>query len=195
MGSRFRGDDERGEGSLTDTDEPREPPRAVAHFFFLVLVGFMVIGSLALSARPPILASFLNVAPGRAAPAGVADPVDWSLTIHRSDWRPGVARLLGRIRTAPAPRLGWVVREWSFLGLPLFAIRQSDVSVYREDEVGYRLAGLTDAERQAVERAGGAGLFPFWRYVWGWIAVAAVALFAWAELRWQAWRRAILGIL
>ncbi|WP_419809175.1 hypothetical protein [Sphingomonas sp.] len=181
----------------TAEHEPREPVRQVWHFALLALVGFMVIACLALSGRAPLLTSFNNVAPAGPVPAGIVPDYgdDWSVIIHRSDWNARAATLLGRTGEGNPLRMGWVVREWSFLGLPLFATRQGDLAVFKEDSYGYRLAGLTEDQRAAIERRGGPGWFPFWRHCWGWIAVAAVAVFAWAELRWQARRRAVLGIM
>lgn len=157
----------------------------------------MVIGSLVLSSRPPTLASFNNVAAAGPLPPGFVSAYgdDWSLAIHRSDWKPDIAAMLGLPGKARTPHLGWVVREWSFLGLPLFAYRQSDLAVVREDEYGFRLAGLTDDEAHAIARAGSVRWFPFWRYSWGLLAAAFVAVWIWLELRWQARRRAILGLI
>lgn len=180
------------------TQERDEPPRAVAHFGLLILVGFMVVASLLVSTRAPTLASFNNVAIAGPVPAGVkltdyGD--DWSVLIHRSDWRAPVAALLGHTTRGRPPRLGWVVREWSFLGLPLFATRQGDLAAVKEDEYGYRLVGLTNEEQAAVAAKGGPGLYPFWRYSWGLLAIAAVAAWVWLEFRWQARRRAALGLI
>lgn len=177
-------------------DEPREPPRQVWHFGLLVLVGLMIMASLALSKRPPILASFNNVAPAGRPPAGTVPPIgeDWSAVIHRSDWTPMAAKLLRRLGEGEGVRLGWVVREWSFLGLPLLAFRQGELAAFETDSYGYRLAGLTVEQQAAVERAG-TPWFPWWRFAWGWLAVAAVAGFGWAELRWQARRREALGLI
>ena len=102
-------------------DQAREPTRDVWHFGLLALVGFMIVASLVLSTRSPILASYNNVAVAGRPPAGVVPPIgqDWMTTIHRSDWRPKVALALGRTGKGEGVRLGWIVRQWSFLGLPL----------------------------------------------------------------------------
>ena len=178
------------------TGEMVEPPRQVAHFVLLVFVGFLTVASLMLSTRGPTLASLNNVAPAGAAPAGVVPPIgdDWSAVVHRSDWNPAAATALGRTGLGEGVRLGWVVRQWSFLGLPLFAFRQGELAAFETDAYGYRLVGLTPEQLAAVDRAG-TPWFPWWRFAWGWLAVAAVAGFAWAELRWQARRRAILGLI
>lgn len=135
-----------------------EPPRAVAHVAWLVLGGFMVVASLLLSERAPTLARF-NVAPGGPVPAGVPHVFgnDWSLVIHRSDWRPAIAKALGRTDEEQPLRLGWVVREWSFLGLPLFAYRPSGLAAYRTDRYGYRVSALIVDEVAAIRARGGPG--------------------------------------
>jgi hypothetical protein len=179
------------------SEELPEPPRQVAHFALLILVGFTIAGSVILSGRAVTLASFNNVAPGGPAPRALT-PVssdDWTVIIHRSDWKPPIAKLLGRDGAGQPPRLGWIVREWSFLSLPLVAYRQSDLAVFREDGYGYRLSGLMPDQIAAMKRSGQPPWFPWWRYTWGWLAVAAVAGFAWAELRWQAKRRQMLGLI
>ena len=178
-------------------DTTPEPPRAVAHWGLAIAAAFMVIASMALSARPLMFGTFNNVAPAGAVPSGVALTDygdDWSVIIHRSDWRLPIAAALGYLRERPA-RLGWIVHEWSLFSLPLFATRQSDLAAVKEDAYGYRLVGLTDAERAAVTAKGGPGVFPFWRYCWGLLAVAAVAAAIWLEFRWQARRRAVLGLM
>ena len=181
---------------MQDLTGEDEPPRQVWHFALLVLVGLTVVASLALSGRSPLLSSFNNVAPAGAPPAGVVPPIgeDWGTFIHRSDYRPAAAKLLGRMGEGQGVRLGWVVRQWSFLGLPLVGYRQGELAAFEENSGGYKLVGLTDEQRAAIDRAG-APWFPWWRVGWGWLAVAAVAGFAGAELRWQARRRAALGLI
>ena len=177
-------------------DQAREPTRDVWHFGLLALVGFMIVASLVLSTRSPILASYNNVAVAGRPPAGVVPPIgqDWMTTIHRSDWRPKVALALGRTGKGEGVRLGWIVRQWSFLGLPLAGFRMSTLTAFETDEYGYRVIGLTVDQYAAIDREG-TPWFPWWQVGWGWLAIAAVAGFAWAELRWQARRRAALGLI
>lgn len=181
-------------------EEPREPVRQVWHFGLLALVGLMVMASLALSARPPTLASMYNVVVRGPLPdTGMAQYRVYNAWIPKTDWRPEIAARLGRTGAGAPPRLGYLVRQWTFLGLPLVAFRQGDFIAVREDARQYSLGGLYDEEDQALARQPGGkpgfGLFPFWRFCWGWLAVAAVGVFAWAELNWQARRRALLGIM
>lgn len=173
-------------------DDEREPPRQVWHFALIVLFGFAVIGSELLARRPLLYGAFNNVAPAGVAPATMR-PDDWSLTIHRSDWAPPIAMLPGHARADRPARLGWVVREWSLLSLPIAGWRQSNLAVFTEDGYGYRMAGLTPEQLRKAE--GGVGWFPWWRHLWGWLPFAALAGFVWAELRWQARRRELLGII
>lgn len=172
----------------------REPRRQVWHFALVILFGFAVIASELLARRPLLYGAFNNVAPAGVAPASMA-PDDWSLIVHRSDWNPPVAALLGHARADRPARIGWTVREWSLLSLPLIGWRQSDLAVFREDAYGYRMAGLTDGQRVALARTDAVGRFPWWRYIWGWLPLAALASFVRAELGWQARRRALLGIM
>lgn len=175
-------------------DDTAEPPRQVWHFALVVMFGFALVVSQFAGQRPLFYGMFNNVAPAGEAPAAMR-PDDWSLTIRRSDWSPALAALIGYTRPERPARLGWVVREGSLLSFPLFAWRQSELTVYTEDGYGYRMAGLTTEQRAAVERAGAVGWFPWWRHVWGWLPLAALAGFIWAELRWQDRRRALMGII
>lgn len=171
-----------------------EPPRQVWHFALIVLFGFAVIVSQVAGRRPLLYGMFNNIAPAGEAPAAMR-PDDWSVTIRRNDWSPPIAALLGFTRPERPARLGWAVREASLLSLPLFAWRQSDVAAFTEDGYGYRMAGLTQEQRAALDRRGAVGWFPWWRYVWGWLPLAALVGFIWAELRWQDRRRALLSII
>ena len=174
-----------------------EPPRQVWHFLLLVPVAFALLASALLSGRPVLLASFNNVALAGPAPAAVVPDFgsDWSAIVHRSDWRAPIAQALGHPDLRRPPRLGWPVRQWSFLSLPLGAYRQGPLLAAKEDGYGYRLYGLTDEQIGAIDRAGATPWYPWWRYGWGWLVIACVAAFAWAELRWQARRREMLGLI
>lgn len=178
------------------TGERPEPPRQVWHFPLLIALAFVILVSHLVSDRPMMIASFNNVAPVGDLPPAVTDVIDdWSITIHRSDWNGPVALALGRTGDGRRVRLGWVVREWSLMTLPLFAYRQSDLAAFREDMYGYRLLGLTPGQLRVVATATGTPWFPWWRFAWGWLAVTALGLFVWAELRWQARRRALLELI
>ncbi len=176
--------------------EPREPPRQVWHFFLLAAAVIVITASHLVSARPLMISSFNNVAPAGDLPATVTDvPDDWSALIQRRVWKPPFAAMLGHHADARRIRLGWVVRGWSFMTLPLFARRQSDLAAFRETPYGYALFGLSTEQLRQVDAAGATPWFPWWRFTWGWLVLAAVAGFGWAELRWQARRRAMLGLI
>ena len=177
-------------------DENAEPRRQVWHFALLVAFVWIVFASELLARRPVLYGLFNNVAPAGPAPRGVAPlfEEDWSAIVHRSDWSPPVARLLGHDRRRAA-RLGWVVREASVLSLPLAGWRPGDQpALVVEDSYGYRLTGLTPEQLRAVTTRG-LPPFPWWRCVWGWLPLAAFAGFAAAELRWQARRRELMGVI
>lgn len=175
-------------------DEGREPPRQVWHFALIVVAAFALLASAFLGSRPLLYGMTNNVAPAGTAPAGLW-PDDWSVTIARRDWNAPASALLGHGRPGRPARLGWVVREATLLSLPLGAWRQSDVAVFTEDAYGYRLAGLTPEQLADLDRRGAVGWFQWWRFVWGWLPLAAFAGFVWAELGWQARRRALLGLM
>jgi hypothetical protein len=189
-------------------DEPREPPRAVAHFALLVLIGFMVVISAALSQRPVTLASLPHIAHVADVPTHrTQEQLRWFVQSYgawlpKTDWRPPIAAALGRNGDAPPGRLrlGYAVRVWTFLSLPMFAYKEGGYAVYLDQPGQYRALalseeGLADLERETGRRFWAGWFFPFWRYSWGLIAVAALAGFAVLELRWQARRRAILGVM
>lgn len=175
-------------------DYQPEPRRQVWHFALLVPAIFAMLASQLLGARPLFYGAFNNVAPAGVAPASMT-PDDWTLTVHRSDWRPPIAASLGHTTPDRPARLGWVVREFSVLSMPIAGWRQSPLAAYREDAYGYRVAGLYADQLAAAARDGAAGWFPWWRFVWGWLPLLAVAAFVRAELGWQARRRDVLGII
>ena len=181
-----------------DVGDAAEPTRQVWHFGLLIPVLFAVITSHWLAARPLMIAPFNNVAFAGPAPRGLVSAYgedEWSVVIHRSDWSPPVAAALGHTGPGRPPRLGWVVREWSVLTLPIAGWRQSALAVVAEDAYGYKLIPLTDAEQQALAARGAVGWLPWWRFTWGWLVIALFAGFVRGELHWQARRRAIMGIL
>lgn len=174
-----------------------EPPRQVGHFSLLIAAAFLLFISAFASGRPMALGGFNNVAVVGPPPAGMrfAWAEDWSVVIHSSDWRPAIAKALGRTGEEQGLRLGWIIREWSFFSLPLLAWRQSELTLVKQDAYGYQLSALTEEERRAIEQRGGAGPFPFWRYCWGLLVPLAVAGWVWLEFRWQARRRAAMGLI
>lgn len=189
-------------------DEPAEPPRQVAHFALLILVGLMIVGSLALSRRPPTLASMplvvhvADIPPHDALLQLGAYTELYGALVPHTDWRPQVAALLGRTgdATDAPPRLGYWVRQWTFLGLPIFARKESGYSVYFDRPDYIRAAplseeGLAQLEKQTGSRFWAGWWFPFWRFSWGLLAVAAVGGWVWLEFRWQAKRRTLMGLI
>ena len=181
---------------MTADDAP-EPTREVRHYALLILFMVTMIVSQFVAQRPLLYGLHNNVAFVGVAPADVVpDPgEDWSVMIRRNDWRPPIAALLGHGRSGRPVRLGWVVRQGSLFSLPLFGWRISELAVVTEDGYGYRISGLSPDQRAALERRGAIGWLPWWRLGWGWLPFAALAGFVWGELRWQARRRALLGIM
>lgn len=188
-------------------DELPEPPRQVAHFLLLVAVAFLIIASVALSGRPVLRAGVPNLVhvadiPSRAGLAQLQNYTEaFGAVLPKTDWRPGIGRLLGRDGSAAGPpRLGYWVRGYSFLGLPLFARKEGGYSLYLDRPGSYRVVPLGDEGLDLLARQAGGRFwqgwwFPWWRFSWGLVAPLLIAAFVWAELRWQARRRGILGLI
>ena len=186
----------------------REPPRAVAHYVLLALVLLVILATQLVSARGILLGDLPDVVhvadiPPRAGLATLDRYVSaYAYTVPDPALRPEVARVFagaGRPVQTP-PRLGYSIRQIVFLGLPFFAYREGGYVLYRAYP-GYRQMaplgadGLELLRRQAGEDLTAGWVFPFWRVGWGWLAVAAVAAFAWLEWRGQVRRREALGLI
>lgn len=101
----------------------------------------------------------------------------------------------------PAPvRLGYNYRTLSLLKLPLLAYRDLGFVLYDDNGMRQRMIPLDDdymklLAEEAGEPLGQGYAFPFWRYVWGWLIVAALAaaLVSWRHE--EAAKRLALGII
>lgn len=86
-------------------------------------------------------------------------------------------------RTPPAAgpmplKLGWAYREVALFGMPMWGYPEGGLVTYLEMPQGIQVA-LIDAERAAsLDRLAGAQYsslaFPWYRFVWGWLAVAVL---------------------
>lgn len=191
------------------SDELPEPPRQVAHFALLILVGFLIAGSFVLSGRPVMLASLPHIAFVADVPRHRHEDQLATFTavagalLPKTDWRPPIAVALGKVGEVGTvrPKLGYWVRSWTFLGLPMFAVTEGGYAVYLDRPGYYRAVPLGEGgEAELIRQTGGrrfwgSWLWSYWRHCWGLLAPIGVAVFAWAEFRWQAKRRAILGLI
>lgn len=190
----------------TAAAERAEPRREVAHYVLLALSCLLIIGSVLVSLRPITLANLPVVAPVGPVPPK-ADPARleayvraYSVLIPQTDWRPALrdaAGLTGR----SGVQVGYSLRQLSFLGLPFFAYPEAGYVLSLDDGGRYiAIAPLGSEGLEQIERETGATLPRFspltaLRYAWGWLLPIMVALFVWFELRWQARRRAALGLI
>lgn len=182
--------------------EPREPAPRVAHYMFLVLAALLVVGSFLISRRPVLLANSPDVAPVaivplRAEPDGVRPYISaFGYHVPKTAWRASAS-------AAPdtrSLRIGYSVRQVTFLTLPMFAYPEAGYVLYLDEGWANGLAplgkdGLADLEHKAGAPLAQGWIFPVWRYAWGWLFPLAIALFFWRERRWQAERRAMLGLI
>jgi hypothetical protein len=98
------------------------------------------------------------------------------------------------------PRYGYSVREWSFLGMPFGWYTEYGYVLYSNSREELVETPLIDAGHDALMQEVGRDLrkgffFPFWAHAWGWLYVAAVALFGWLYYRAAERRREELGII
>jgi hypothetical protein len=190
------------------SDDRREPPRQVGHFALLIFVGLLIVASLALSRRPPVLASLPHIAFVAEVPRHrhedqlAAFAQVYGAFIPKTDWRPDVAVLLERDRPQAMARLrlGYWVRSWTFLGLPMFAVKEGGYTVYLDRPGHYRAVALgKTGEAELIKQTGsrfwGSWWPAYWRYCWGLLAPMAVGAWIWLELRWQARRRMAMGLI
>ena len=190
--------------------EGREPPRAVAHYFLLAAVLLVILAAQLVSARGVLLGDMPNVVhvaeiPPRAGRETLDRYISvYAYTVPDPGVRPALAIALARrgggAATTSPPRLGYSIREIDFIGMPFFAYREGGYVLYRTYP-GYRqMAPLGDDGLALLRRQVGADLtkgwiFPFWRVGWGWLAVIAIAAFAWLEWRSQVRRREAMGLI
>ena len=98
------------------------------------------------------------------------------------------------------PRYGYSVREWTFLGMPFAWYSEYGFVLYSNNRWKLVETPLIEAGNEQLMQEVGRDLrqgfvFPFWAHAWGWLYVAAVALYGWLYHRAIVRRRAELGIL
>lgn len=86
--------------------------------------------------------------------------------------------------------LGYSMREWGILGMPLLAVKELGQVAYveRNDHEGSWQVPLEgdgmDLLTKQIGRDPGAGfIYPYWRHLWGWLFIAGVGLYAWLRMR------------
>lgn len=186
---------------MRDDDEPRLP---TWHFLFLGVIALMILVTNAVASRSILLNNVPDVAHLADLP-----PKALEIAKQRTDYY-GVFMPTSRLRPALAagvlsaddwdtPRLGYSVRQITFLGLPMAAYKEAGEVLYRRKADGFHIYGVDVDGVAGLEKVSGetiaVGIFPFWLYYWGWLAVIFTALFAWFEWRRQVRRREILGLL
>ncbi len=157
----------------------------------LAALALLLAANLYFTDRPWTLTSAPRVAEIAVLPDGPA------LAALRRDTEIGMGMLpYPNRRTPPAAgpmplKLGWAYREVALFGMPMWGYPEGGLVTYLEMPQGIQVA-LIDPERAALlDRLTGeryASLsFPWHRFVWGWLAVAA--LLAWVRIgRWEARR-------
>lgn len=185
---------------MRDYDEPRLP---MWHYGFLGFAAVMILLTNVVAHRSILLSNVPDVAhladlPPKAATVAL-DRMTWAAFLPTSRLRPELAAQFLTPEDATTPKLGYSVRQVTFLGLPFWAYREVGEVLYTRSPNGFTLHWVGDEPVAALEEASGekiaVGTFPFWLYGWGWLAVLAVALFGWFEWRNQVSRREILGLL
>ena len=98
------------------------------------------------------------------------------------------------------PKLGYSVREISFLGMPFGYFTDMGPVVYTESRWELVAAPLVDQAWTQFDKEVGRDLrrgffYPFWRHCWGWLFVAGIALWGWLRHRWVVGMRAEQGLI
>jgi hypothetical protein len=98
------------------------------------------------------------------------------------------------------PRYGYSIREFSFLGMPFGWFSEYGFVLYTRDrwemvEAPLNKDGAARLRKEVGRDLGAGFFFPFWAHAWGWLYVAAVALFGWLYYRAAERRREELGII
>lgn len=98
------------------------------------------------------------------------------------------------------PRFGYSVREWTFLGMPFAWYSEYGFVLYSNNRWQLVETPLIEAGNDMLMQEVGRDLrqgffFPFWAHAWGWLYVAAVALYGWLYHRAIVRQREALGIM
>jgi hypothetical protein len=97
-------------------------------------------------------------------------------------------------------KLGYSVREITLLGMPFFYYRDLGHVLFTRSRWETTAMPLSDEGIEMLNRAAGRDvrdgtIFPFWKHVWGWVFVGAVALWAWLTWRHHVRAREEQGII
>lgn len=93
-----------------------------------------------------------------------------------------------------APKLGYSVRETTFLGMPFWYAREYGHVLYFSSDWGVVAAPLNEVGFAALNKANGRDLrtahgIPWWNHLWGWLFLAGLALAIWLwHRRTMRWR-------
>lgn len=107
----------------------------------------------------------------------------------------GVRKQIASHDNMSAPRLGYSVRETTFLGMPFWYAADYGHVLYFSSDWGVVAAPLTDIGFTALNKANGRDLratsmIPWWSHLWGWLFVAGLGLAIWLwhrrTVRWRA---------
>lgn len=93
-----------------------------------------------------------------------------------------------------APKLGYSVRETTFLGMPFWYTVEYGHVLYFSSDWGVVAAPLNDIGFAALDKANGrdmraTSMIPWWSHLWGWLFVAGLGLAIWLwhrrTVRWR----------
>ena len=175
------------------------------------LIGALVIALFAvqlLSDRPLNAISLPVVAPVSDIPARANLPQlrsfveAYGMTVivpkRRTPFVPVVAK--EEARGDGVPRLGYLVREFNFLGMPFYASRDPGFAIYTITDGRVQVQPLDDAgldllAQQAGKRLETGYVFPFWYHSWGWLFVIGALVLLGLEVRAHSQQRAALGMM
>lgn len=187
---------------MTEDGEPQLP---VYHYVLLAFVAILILVTNAVAQRSillnnvPDVAHLADLPPAASGTAGARQVFAWGALIPTSRLRPPLARMLLPDDAATQPKLGYSVRQITFLGLPFYAYKEAGEVLYVRTPENFQIAGVGAGGVAGLEQELGqkldVGIFPFWLYIWGWLAPLAVGLFGWFEWRNQRRRRELLGLL
>lgn len=98
------------------------------------------------------------------------------------------------------PRLGYLIREFSFLGMPIYAQRDPGFALYQKGTGAYRVLPLDRDGLDLLAKHAGSHLetgyvFPVWEHSWGWLFVIGFLGVLGLEMRARARHRDAMGIM
>ncbi len=122
----------------------------------------------------------------------VPSKVEQYIAIKRAQY--GVAQGAASHANMSAPRLGYSVRETTFLGMPFWYTAEYGHVLYFNSDWGVVAAPLNDLGFAALDKANGrdmraTSMIPWWSHLWGWLFVAGLGLAIWLwhrrTVRWR----------